>query len=168
MRLARLGSLAVVATLFLACASKDRPPVSDISNTGEVEANKCAATEYASRQRILMLIVLDGSGSMASDHKWDSVVPALDSFFDDLKTQADSAFAVGLTIFSDKNDMQTGAYSKVDVPIGVVDAAQAGALRRRIDQRARARARRHSMFFRASIRPSLPSPGRRGSSSSFS
>jgi len=110
------------------------------NNTGEfqdaaglLEAGCAQATARAARQPVYMLIVLDGSGSMDKQHKWEAAVPALDAFFDGLK--GDTTIGVGLTVFSDQEDKTggKGPYPNVDVPIKVVDATQATALRDRID-----------------------------------
>ncbi len=101
-----------------------------------LDAGCATATSSASRQPVYMLIVLDGSGSMDKDNKWKAVVPALDSFFDDLRAKADPGFALGLTVFSDKADptMGAGPYPQMSVPIGFVDAAHAAAFHTRIDR----------------------------------
>jgi hypothetical protein len=96
----------------------------------------CAtATAQVERDPIYMLVVLDGSGSMAEDGKWAAVVPALEAFIDDLESLKDVSFGVGLTVFSDSNDATggVGPYTKVDVPIAFVDAAQAQKLHARLD-----------------------------------
>jgi hypothetical protein len=102
---------------------------------GLLEAGCATATARAARQPVYMLIALDGSGSMDQENKWVAVVPALDAFFDDLKAKGDTTMGVGLTVFSDERDKTKGQgpYPKMDVPIQVVDAAQATALHGRID-----------------------------------
>lgn len=95
------------------------------------------ATARAPIQRdpIYMLMVLDGSGSMADDNKWRAIVPALEAFVDDLAARKDTSFGLGLTVFSDTLDTTRGAgpYDSVDVPIGYVDDAHAVALHARLD-----------------------------------
>ena len=99
------------------------------------EAGCAIGTAHAIKDPIYVLIVLDGSGSMAMDAKWNAIVPALDLFIDDLRMKKDTSFGLGLTIFSDANDatMGTGPYPNIDVPVAIVDDAQAGLLRQRID-----------------------------------
>jgi hypothetical protein len=101
-------------------------------------AGCASATDQAMKIPVYMLIVLDGSGSMVDAHKWEAVVPALDSIFDDLEKRADPAFGVGLTVFADQNDptitdFTAGPYDRMDVPVAFVDAAQHQALHARID-----------------------------------
>ena len=113
--------------------------VGDFGDVDTILKAGCAtATSAATRQPVYMLIVLDGSGSMDKDNKWKAVVPALDGFFDDLKTKADPGFAVGLTVFSDMHDptLGKGPYPSVEVPMGFIDAPKASALRTRIDSTA--------------------------------
>jgi hypothetical protein len=100
-----------------------------------LDAGCATATAKVVRDPIYMLMVLDGSGSMSQDHKWDAIVPALEAFVDDLQSQNDVSFGVGLTVFSDSLDATNGAgpYTKVDVPIAYVDAPQAAALHARLD-----------------------------------
>ncbi len=99
------------------------------------EAGCAIGTARAIKDPIYVLMVLDGSGSMLNDSKWNAVVPALDLFIDDLATRTDTSFGLGLTIFSDKNDptMGAGPYPSIDVPIAVVDFAQALRLHQRVD-----------------------------------
>ncbi len=105
----------------------------------DLDSGCATASARASRQPVYMLIVLDGSGSMSQENKWAAVVPALDAFFDDMRSRADTSFGVGLTVFSDQADPTcylgscNGPYTSIDVPIRYVDAAQAGALHARID-----------------------------------
>jgi hypothetical protein len=80
-----------------------------------------------------MMIVLDGSGSMASDNKWAAAVQALDAVFDDMLATGDPELGVGLSVFEDNQDPKTGYPSSRDVFIGVVDQARRDALRARID-----------------------------------
>jgi len=99
------------------------------------EAGCAKGTATARKDPIYLLIVLDGSGSMGQDAKWQAVVPALDLFVEDLLMHKDPTFGVGLTIFSDTNDRTGGAgpYPNMDVPIAFVDATQAAKLHGRID-----------------------------------
>src|SRR5207253_5782776 len=83
----------------------------------------CAtATDQVRRSPIAMLLVLDASGSMNDDAKWNAVVPALEGFIDDIAQRNDPSFGVGLTIFSDTNDPTAGAgpYPQMVVPIASV------------------------------------------------
>src|SRR4051794_10645592 len=73
-----------------------------------LEAGCAKATAHVLRDPIYMLLVLDGSGSMAQDQKWNAVVPAIEALIDDLQSQADPSFGMGLTIFSDTNDLTAG------------------------------------------------------------
>ncbi len=116
-------------------------PSSEGGNT-LMDAGCATATASVTRQPVYMLIVLDGSGSMAMENKWTAVVPALDAFFDDLKNNPDPTFGVGLTIFSDEHDPQcggsgfsgcTGPYPTMNVAIADVSATQAAALHSRLD-----------------------------------
>ncbi len=99
----------------------------------------CAsAKEETLRVPLYMLVVLDGSGSMADDNKWTAVTAALDSIFDSAQTLADPGFAVGLTIFADNNDATigpttAGPYNMFDVPLAFVDSVQHDNLRMRLD-----------------------------------
>ncbi|MEO8874691.1 MAG: vWA domain-containing protein, partial [Polyangiaceae bacterium] len=86
--------------------------------------------------------ILDGSGSMDSAPvtdpldtgnkrgvKWLAVRGALYAFWDQLATTPDNSFGVGLYLFSSNT---TKSPTAVDVPIAVVDAAQATALKNRV------------------------------------
>ncbi len=104
---------------------------------GLLDASCATATAAASRQPVYMLIVLDGSGSMGQQNKWNAVVPALDSIFDDIQKSNDPSFGIGLIAFSDQNDPTGGGGpypSNKDVSIAFVDATQAAALHKRIDK----------------------------------
>jgi von Willebrand factor type A domain len=100
-----------------------------------LEAGCATATAKVFRDPIYMLMVLDGSGSMADEQKWQAIVPALEAFVDDLADQNDVSFGVGLTVFSDSLDKTggVGPYAAMDVPIAYVDSAHALSLRARID-----------------------------------
>lgn len=108
------------------------PPPRDASL---FEAGCATGTTRAIKDPIYVLMVLDGSGSMANDSKWKAIVPALDLFIDELANRSDTSFGLGLTIFSDVNDatMGLGPYPKMDVPIAVVDSGQALRLHQRLD-----------------------------------
>jgi hypothetical protein len=104
----------------------------------------CAtATAAASRSPVYMLLVLDGSGSMNGDNKWTAAKDALDNVFDQIKTENDNSFGVGLNIFSDKNDATCGGPTAGntcgpyplanDVGIAFVDGAQNTKLKGRVD-----------------------------------
>jgi hypothetical protein len=103
--------------------------------------DSACATAFAKAhpQPVYMLIALDGSGSMTKDSKWAAVVPALDAFFDALAQKADTAFGVGLTVFSDSNDptcqgtVCNGPYNVMQVPVRFVDSLHAQALHARLD-----------------------------------
>jgi hypothetical protein len=106
-----------------------------VDEAGSILDTGCATgTLRAIKDPIVMLIVLDGSGSMTEDQKWAAVVPALGAFIDDLEQHADPSFGLGLTIFSDANDPTggNGPYNSIDVPIAYVDATQAAALHSRL------------------------------------
>lgn len=80
-------------------------------------------------------IVLDGSGSMDSDNKWQAASAALDSIFADLARRNDPALAVGLLVFEDVDDptQGSGPYpASIDVAPRVVDDAQLAALQKRL------------------------------------
>jgi hypothetical protein len=80
-------------------------------------------------------LVLDGSGSMADDGKWDAAVTALNALFDEYLSSQDSETALGLLVFSDHKDITgaNGPYpSSVDVAPAMVDRKQYDALRARI------------------------------------
>jgi hypothetical protein len=100
-----------------------------------LDAGCATATAKVVRDPIYMLLVLDGSGSMLGDHKWQAIVPALEAFVDDLESLNDVSFGVGLTVFSDSLDTTNGLgpYTKMDVPIAYVDATHAAALHARLD-----------------------------------
>jgi hypothetical protein len=96
----------------------------------------CATgTARALKDPLYMLIVLDASGSMLQDQKWGSIVPALEAFVDDVAAHHDTTFGLGLTLFSDDSDptMGIGPYTKMDVPIAVIDSAQVAAIKQRLD-----------------------------------
>jgi hypothetical protein len=126
--------------------SNEEPTLRGGDQMGGATANPvlgagCATgTSTAKRAPVYMLIVLDGSGSMALDHKWDAVVPALNSIFDDLAAKADPNVGVGLVGFSDDHDPTCtdfnpgcGPYpSSADVGVAVVDATQQAKLHARI------------------------------------
>ena len=99
------------------------------------DASSCTPAS-AKRPPAYMLIVLDGSGSMDTDNKWTSVVPALDAVFDELAQNPDPTLGVGLMVFSDNLDptQGMGPYPTArDVSVAFVDPAQRSALRARID-----------------------------------
>jgi von Willebrand factor type A domain len=101
---------------------------------GSFGAGCATARAPIQRDPIYMLFVLDGSGSMQEDFKWKAAVPALSAFIDDLAARKDSAFGLGLTVFSDTLDKTGGAgpYDAIDVPIAYVDDAHAAALKARV------------------------------------
>jgi hypothetical protein len=97
--------------------------------TGTLSA--CATASIAARRiPVYMLVLLDGSGSMVQEGKWDAVTGALSTFFDDAATRSDPGLAIGLTVFSDSGDLTLGwgPYPTVDVPIRYVDQNQASQL----------------------------------------
>ncbi len=118
-------------------AAPDAQPISN--DSGIPSLNSCAkAQAEALKVPIYMLIVLDGSGSMADDNKWIAAVGALDAIFDELLTEQNPAIGLGLTVFGDANDTtitdtNAGPYTRMDVPVGFVTSAQHLALRQRID-----------------------------------
>lgn len=129
----RLAGIFVAAALPLACGGR----VADGSDP------------CASGPRVNLLVVLDGSGSMAGDGKWAAATAALDATFDaargdasSLRSEpsgrADRRLAIGLTIFADVHDARIGAghagpYDAIDVPVAPVDGAQDAALHARLD-----------------------------------
>lgn len=123
-----------------ASAGSDAPGIDAVFPTpvdaSLFEAGCAIGTARATKDPIYLLMVLDGSGSMAMDQKWHAVVPALGLFIDDIAMQKDPSFGIGLTIFSDESDptQGKGPYPNVDVPIAFVDAAQAARLRARLGQ----------------------------------
>ena len=162
----RAGSVALAALVAAACSgNKKDSGFNDPGATGQfgggsdaglgssggtnlLDGGCATATADAQRAPVYMQIVLDGSGSMGDDHKWDAVVPALNAIFDDLLAKSDPAFGVGLIAFADNYDptcqtIQTpfgpmkgscaGPYpTSVDVPIAFVDQGQHGKLRGRL------------------------------------
>jgi hypothetical protein len=110
----------------------------DLGRPGDAslfEGGCATGTARAIHDPIYMLFVVDGSGSMNADSKWAALVPALDLLIDDLLLQKDTSFAIGLTIFSDTNDVTLGKgpYATVDVPVAYVDSVQAAKLHARLD-----------------------------------
>ena len=98
----------------------------------------CAsASAQADKVPAYLHFVLDGSGSMRQNGKWQAVVPALDAIFADLQKRADPALGAGLTVFADQldrtiSDNWAGPYDKMDVPVGFVDDARLAAVRARL------------------------------------
>lgn len=114
------------------------PSFADGGSTSALFAGCATARGQAERLPVYLLFVVDGSGSMNDDTKWEALVPAYDAFVDDLASRADPTFGAGLTVFADANDptitdTSAGPYSKMDVPIAFVDALQKSALRGRLD-----------------------------------
>ena len=113
----------------------DSSPVNPLLDSG------CAtATAAATRSPVYMLLVLDGSGSMGQDNKWDAAKAALDQVFDQIQSEKDTSFGVGFNIFSDKKDTtckaaNCGPYPLpgIDIPIAYVDAPQDVSLKARVD-----------------------------------
>jgi uncharacterized protein YegL len=114
--------------------------------------NSCAtASAEARRLPVYMQFIIDGSGSMdgfdgvgfipgereadplspgrQTGKKWIAVRGALQAFFDDLAAKPDPSFAVGMYLFSSTAVKPPTA---VDVPIKLVDMAQATALKTRL------------------------------------
>ena len=80
-------------------------------------------------------LVLDGSGSMADDGKWDAAVIAVNALFDEYLSAADKDVALGLLVFADHKDATggDGPYPNViDVPPAFVDQTQYAALTARM------------------------------------
>jgi hypothetical protein len=107
-------------------------------------ASTCATAETeAKRTPVYMLVLLDGSGSMNDapteadprdknrqhGRKWLAAREALLSFVDQRAAIHDDTFAVGLFLFS-STEVKDPMF--MDVPIKLVDAAQADALRARM------------------------------------
>ncbi len=153
---AHLSALALTGALVQGCRETDdgsgfRPDAgteSDgadpkyaqpFSNAGDLRTASCAqATDRAQRVPAYMLFVLDGSGSMTQDNKWTAATGALGSLFDEIRNQAPTSIAVGLTVFADRRDFtatdhSAGPYASIDVPLGFVDTAKHTSLRERVD-----------------------------------
>jgi hypothetical protein len=96
---------------------------------GAIGPSCAGAVAQAKRQPAYLLFVLDGSDSMAQDNKWTAATAALTSVFDQMKTAADPGVAAGLIVFPAAGGPFPAAG---DVPLGFVDAAQAGALDARL------------------------------------
>jgi hypothetical protein len=98
-------------------------------------ASCATASSEATRQPVYLLFVLDGSGSMNQNNKWTAVVPALESIFAQMASNADTGVGAGLILFSDTNDPTTGSGpypSSADVPIALVSAEHQSALEMRL------------------------------------
>jgi len=123
----------------------DAPTIDPDGSLGNPFQGCEEARDKAARLPVYMLFVLDGSRSMyykpgntELSAKWPAAIGALDAIFDDLAAKGDPAFGAGITGFCDDydktcGDNTAGPYSKMDVPIARVDAAQAAALHARID-----------------------------------
>ena len=110
----------------------------DVSNDtfDLLEAGCATAAAGTSKDPVFMEIVLDGSGSMSDDGKWDAAVQALDAVFDDWLSQADPNIGVGMLVFSDNLDPTggDGPYpSAKDIYPAFMSQSQHDALRTRID-----------------------------------
>lgn len=99
---------------------------------------RCTTAKTRVRPGYLQVVV-DGSVSMLNDHKWEASVPALDALVNGVAQRADNAVGLGLMVFADTKDPTAGADftygpypSAADVPVAVVDSAQAAALRARL------------------------------------
>jgi hypothetical protein len=126
----------------------------DAGTTGQDPlTNSCAtASAEAKRLPVYMQLIIDGSGSMdgadglggfiggerevdpaspgrQTGKKWIAVRDALSAFFDDVAAKNDPSFAVGMYLFSSTS---TKPANKVDIPIKLVDAAHAAALKARL------------------------------------
>ncbi len=80
-------------------------------------------------------LVLDGSGSMLDDGKWEAAKLALGGLFDEYLAHADPSVSLGLLVFSGTKDPSggDGPYpTAVDVTPAFVDAKQFAALNARI------------------------------------
>jgi hypothetical protein len=131
---------------------EDRRDGGDGGDGQDPLTNSCAtASAEARRLPVYMQLIIDGSGSMdgydgsnfiageretdpamtsrQTGKKWIAVRDALGAFFDDLASKNDPSFAVGLYLFS-SNTLKPA--SAADVPIQLVDAAHAGALKSRL------------------------------------
>jgi hypothetical protein len=155
----RVGAFAFAGTLAACvagagCSGPPNPGLGDDDTTGGAghdtfggddggasvgtpigDAGCATGSAQAKRQPVYLLFVLDGSGSMSSDNKWTAVVPALQSIFGEMEQAADPGIAAGLVVFSDSLDSSQGSGpypSKVDIPIGFVDAAHQGKLDMRL------------------------------------
>lgn len=147
----RRSRLAILSSLFAAGLAgsagcnpselgPDQPPaMTEAPRTPEdVLGLACATgTAPADRVPVYMLFILDGSGSMRQQGKWEAAVSALSGIFDDFAGQSSGAFGVGLTVFADRNDKTisdfwAGPYDKMDVPVAYVSAEQAQRLKARV------------------------------------
>lgn len=80
--------------------------------------------------------VVDGSGSMLIDRKWDAATFSLDSAFDGFLSYASAQTSVGLIVFSDRNDVSDGLGpypSGLDVRLAGYGAGHHRKLRDRVD-----------------------------------
>ena len=103
-----------------------------------VAGDKGCATGRSSTQRspVYLQFVLDASGSMYKQNKWDAVFSALGTFIDAQAAVSDPGFGFGLTVFSGAADPTNGfgPYPTVrDVPVRAMDEEQRSALHRRLD-----------------------------------
>jgi hypothetical protein len=141
-RLGRACSAAFLAALAapLSCGARSELFASAPIDGGAEAAGKvhveCMGQHVAGKLAPAYLeLVLDGSGSMADDGKWDAAIGALNALFDEYLSSEDGETALGLLVFSDHKDITgaDGPYpTAVDVAPGYVDRKQYDALRARI------------------------------------
>jgi hypothetical protein len=120
--------------------SQDMTPMTPaVPKTLEELLRSACATGTAPTERVpvYMLFILDGSGSMRQQGKWEAATASLTGIFDDFAAQASPSFGAGLTIFADRNDKTisdfwAGPYDKMDVPVGFVSTEQADRMKARI------------------------------------
>lgn len=107
----------------------------------DLDSGCATATATTERSPVYLLFVLDGSGSMSSDSKWESARSAFDQFFDDAVSKADTSVGLGMIVYEDANDLTSdgsdftpGPYpGSNDVAIRMVDGAQHTRLKARIN-----------------------------------
>lgn len=122
-------------------ASTNKPGGTDVgtpTTSGDVRCTDATAT--AELEPVYIQIVVDGSGSMQEDGKWKAIVDATTQVIDMVAAKQDRTVGLGMIVFADKKD-PTGATdgnygpypTSADIPIGYVDAAQASALKERLN-----------------------------------
>lgn len=108
--------------------------------TGGGDVRCTEGTASTELEPVYIQIVVDGSGSMQEDGKWKAVVDATTQVVDMVASRQDRSVGLGMIGFADKKDptgVTDGNYgpypTSADVPIGYVDAAQAAALKERLN-----------------------------------
>src|SRR5262249_36089473 len=125
----------------LACGARselffgERAPL-DAGADGKLHVSCVSARPAGTLAPAYIELVLDGSGSMGDDGKWDAATRALNALFDEYASGKDVETALGLLVFSDHKDITgaDGPYpTSVDVAPAYVDDKQYTALRARLD-----------------------------------